>query len=91
MYARSIAIVLSLVCACVLPACSPSLTRPVVVPTPPLVQCHIDPMPPIPAIPELSGMDAWAVTVLGMIESQAIKINAHNACMQSLRTRGVIR
>lgn len=91
MYVRSTVIVLFLACACALTACAPNLTRPVVVPTPPLVQCHIDPMPAIPAIPDLSGMDAWAIEVMGLIEGEAIKIKANNACMQSLRTRGVIR
>lgn len=48
-------------------------------------------MPAPPEIPELAQMDEWAIQVMGIMESQAVKIRANAICMADLRKQGVIR
>lgn len=77
--------------AAVLLGCAPSLSKPTTVSQPPAIPCKVDQMPAPPEIPELAQMDEWAIQVMGLMESQAVKIRANAVCMAQLRKEGVIR
>ena len=90
--ARSTATALFLLAlACALTACKRNSTRPERAPTPPLVACDVGPLPQLPPIPALVGMDAWAVEAMALYETVGRTVQAHAACMGKLRKEGVIR
>jgi len=88
---RLLTVLLILLLAFALQGCAQSLSRPVTASPPPSVPCKVDQMPNLPEIHELSGMDEWALQVMGIVEAQAVKINANTVCMANLRKRGVIQ
>lgn len=49
------------------------------------------PIRPLPPIPELVGMDKWAIEVMGIYEDIGTAASASAACLAKLRKDGVIR
>lgn len=72
-----------------------------IAPTPPPVVSCDQTQPPalIPPLPSaatppaqmLAAMDAWAVTMMGLYETETTTRHAEHACMRELRKRGVIQ
>ena len=58
---------------------------------PPRVDCDMGPIRPLPPIPELVGMDKWAIEVMGIYEDIGTAASASAACMAKLRKDGVIQ
>ena len=58
---------------------------------PPQVACDAQPLSLIPPVPDLSGMAEWGVTVMGLYEQAAERLNATNDCLRKLRVDGVTR
>ena len=90
-YGSSIAIALLCVSLIALPACSPRLTRPIALQSPPSVPCDSPSLAVPPMVPEPSQMDVWAIRMLGLYEIAATHASAVNGCLRELRAKGVIR
>lgn len=74
-----------------LPGCAKNLRRPESAPTPPRVVCTASTPELIPPIPALSGMDEWAIKVMGIYQREVIKRQNIESCLTQLRNQGIIR
>jgi hypothetical protein len=70
--------------------CAPAV-RPTQILTPQVNCGQYAPPAIIPPIPDLSGMDAWAIQVMGIYQVEVTKRKAEDKCLGDLRSKGVIR